>query len=78
MAIPKWLELYCSGSQIWGQFNNANEILGGVNVFPYGSWYMRLNAQVIVVNRSPVSSTFGYYVGGLKGTILSLAASFYL
>ena len=78
MAIPKWLEIYASGSQIWGQFNNANEILGGVNVYPYGSWYMRLNAQVIVVNRSPVSSSFGYYVGGLKGTILSMAATFFL
>lgn len=78
MAIPRYLELYSVGSQIWGQFNNANEILGGINVFPYGSWYMRLNAQVIVVNRSPVSSSFGYYVGGLKGTIISLAANFYL
>ena len=78
MAIPKWLELYSFGSQIWGQFNNANEIAGGVNVYPYGRWYLKLNAQAIVVNRSTVSSTFGYYVGGLKGTILSLAASFYL
>lgn len=78
MAIPKYLELYSFGSQVWGQFNNSNEITGGVNVYPYGSWYMKLNAQVIVVNRSNVSSTFGYYVGGLKGTILSLAASFFL
>jgi hypothetical protein len=78
MVIPKYLELYSVGSQVWGQFNNSNEITGGVNVFPYGKWYMKLNAQVIVVNRSNVSSTFGYYVGGLKGTILSLAASFYL
>ena len=78
MAIPNYLELYSFGSQIWGQFNNANEIAGGVSVFPYGKWYLKLNAQVIVVNRSPVSSTFGYYVGGLKGTVLSMAASFFL
>lgn len=78
MVIPKYLELYSFGSQVWGQFNNSNEITGGVNVYPYGKWYMKLNAQVIVVNRSNVSSTFGYYVGGLKGTILSLAASFFL
>ncbi len=78
MAIPKYLELYSYGSQIWGQFNNANEITGGVNVFPYGKWYFKLNAQVIVVNRSAVSSTFGYYVGGLKGTVISLATSFFL
>ncbi len=78
MAIPKYMELYCFGSQVWGQFNNSNEITGGVNVYPYGRWYMKLNAQAIVVNRSNVSSSFGYYVGGLKGTILSLAASFFL
>ena len=78
MAIPRYLELYSFGSQVWGQFNNSNEITGGVNVYPYGRWYMKLNAQVIVVNRSNVSSTFGYYVGGLKGTVLSLAASFFL
>lgn len=78
MAIPKWMEIYCFGSQVWGQFNNSNEITSGVNVYPYGKWYMKLNAQVIVVNRSNVSSTFGYYVGGLKGTVLSLAASIFL
>lgn len=78
MAIPKWLELYSFGSQIWGQFNNSNEIAGGVNVYPYGRWYMKLNAQAIVVNRSNVSSSFGYYVGGLKGTILSMSASIFL
>lgn len=78
MAIPKWMELYCYGSQVWGQFNNSNEITSGVNVYPYGKWYFKLNAQVIVVNRSNVSSTFGYYVGGLKGTIISLAASLFL
>jgi hypothetical protein len=27
------------------------------------------------VNRSPVSSTFGYYVGGQKGTTVSTAFS---
>jgi len=27
------------------------------------------------VNRSPVSSTFGYYVGGQKGTTASVALS---
>ena len=31
--------------------------------------------QVIDVERSPVSSTFGYYVGGQKGTTISAAFS---
>jgi len=78
MVVRKKLELYSTGSQIWGQFNNSNEILGGINYYPYDHRYFRLNAQVIVVNRSPASSTFGYYIGGLKGTIVSLAASYTL
>ena len=36
---------------------------------------VRVNAQLIRVDRSPVSSSFGYYVGGQKGVTASLAAS---
>jgi hypothetical protein len=36
---------------------------------------VRLNAQVIDVNRSPVSSAFGYYVGGQKGTTFATSFS---
>jgi len=35
----------------------------------------RLNLQVMDVNHSPVSSTFGYYVGGQDGTTVSAAFS---
>jgi hypothetical protein len=77
--IPKKLELYAATSQVYGDkaagFSNSNEYLAGANYYPFDSRNYRVNLQVIDVNRSPVSSTFGYYVGGQKGTTVSMAAS---
>jgi hypothetical protein len=77
--IPKKLELYAVTSQILADkaagFSNSNEYILGGNYYPWNSRNYRINAQVISVNRSPVSSTFGYYVGGQKGTTASMAMS---
>jgi hypothetical protein len=37
----------------------------------------RFNLQVMDVNHSPVSSTFGYYVGGQDGMTVSAALSIF-
>jgi hypothetical protein len=77
--IPKKLELYGATSQIYGDksagFSNSSEYLVGANYYPFNTRNHRLNLQVIDVNRSPVSSTFGYYVGGQTGTTFSTAFS---
>jgi hypothetical protein len=77
--IPKKLEIYGATSQIYGDksagFGNSSEYLVGGNVYPFNSRNYRLNVQVIDVNRSPVSSSFGYYVGGQTGTTFSVAFS---
>lgn len=77
--VPKKLELYAATSQIFGDkdagFSNSNEYLGGLNYYLADSRNYRLNLQVIKVNLSPVSSAFGYYVGGQKGTTLTAAIS---
>jgi hypothetical protein len=77
--VPKKLELYGATSQIFGDkdagFDNSSEYLAGVNIYPADTRNHRLNVQVIDVNRSPVSSTFGYYVGGQDGTTVSVAFS---
>jgi hypothetical protein len=79
--IPKKLELYGATSQIYGDksggFANSNEYLGGLNVYLANSRNHRVNVQVIRVNRSPVSSSFGYYVGGQKGVTVSAAVSIF-
>jgi hypothetical protein len=77
--IAKTLEVYAATSQIFGDkdagFDDSSEYLAGVNVYPWDTRNHRLNFQVIDVNRSPVSSTFGYYVGGQSGTTYAAAFS---
>jgi hypothetical protein len=77
--VPRKLEIYGATSQIFGDknanFTNSHEYLGGLNVYLANSRNYRFNTQVIRIDRSPVSSTFGYYVGGQKGTTISLALS---
>jgi hypothetical protein len=76
---PKKLELYAATSQIFGDddagFDNSSEYLVGANFYPMNTRNHRLNLQIMDVNHSPVSSTFGYYVGGQDGTTVSAAFS---
>jgi len=46
-----------------------------MNYYPFNSRNHRLNLQYIDVDKSPVSSTFGYYVGGQEGETVSAAFS---
>ncbi len=77
--VKKKLEVYGATSQIFGDksagFANSSEYLVGMNFYPIDSRYVRLNLQLIDVNNSPVSSAFGYYVGGQKGTTFASAFS---
>jgi hypothetical protein len=77
--VPKKLEIYAVTSQILGDknagFANSSEYLAGMNFYPTNTRNHRLNLQVIDVNNSPVSSAFGYYVGGQDGTTVSMAFS---
>ena len=77
--IPKKLEVYGATSQIYGDkdagFANSSEYLAGANFYPFNTRNHRLNVQVIDVNRSPVSSSFGYYIGGQNGTTFAAAFS---
>jgi hypothetical protein len=77
--VPKKLELYGVTSQIFGDkdagFRNSSEYVVGANFYPFDARNYRLNIQEARVNRSPVSSAFGYYVGGLKGDSLAVGFS---
>ena len=77
--VPRKLEVYGITSQIFGDknagFSNSSEYGVGTNFYPFDSRNYRLNFQVMDVNRSPVSSAFGYYVGGLNGQSLAIGAS---
>jgi hypothetical protein len=77
--VKRKLELYAATSQIYGDkgagFDNSSEYLVGLNFYPADTRNHRLNIQLIDVNKSPVSSTFGYYNGGQDGQTLSVAFS---
>ena len=77
--VPKKVELYVATSQIYGDkdagFSNSSELLVGMNYYPWNTRNHRLNVQVMDINQSPVSSTFGYYVGGQEGTTVAVAFS---
>jgi hypothetical protein len=72
------LELYGITSQIYGDddagFGDSSEYGIGMNWYPYPTRNHRLNLQLLDVNKSPVSSVFGYYTGGQDGW--TLASSF--
>jgi hypothetical protein len=77
--IKQKLELYASTSWVFGDedagFGDAREYILGANFYPFNTRNTRLNAQIIDVDRSSVSSVFGFYVGGQTGTTYSVAAS---
>jgi hypothetical protein len=73
------LELYAATSQIYGDssagFGDSSEYLVGMNWYPFPTRNHRLNVQLIDVDKSPVSSTFGYYTGGQTGWTFATAFS---
>ncbi len=77
--VKQKLELYGATSWVFGDkdagFDTQHEYLGGANWFFANTRDIRINAQLIRINRSPVNSTFGYYIGGQKGMTATLAAS---
>ena len=79
--LPRLLEVYAATSQIFGDksagFGHSYEVLGGANYYVADSRNIRLNLQAIGVHLSPVSSSFGYYVGGQEGLTVSAAFSIF-
>ncbi|MDX2086269.1 MAG: hypothetical protein SFX73_00410 [Kofleriaceae bacterium] len=77
--LKQKLQLYAVTSWVFGDkdagFQTQHEYLGGANWFFGNTRNLRMNAQVIRVDRSPVSSNFGYYAGGQDGVTTSLAVS---
>jgi hypothetical protein len=48
-----------------------------MNFYLTDARHHRLNVQVIDVNHSPVSSAFGYYIGGMHGPVVAATFSVY-
>jgi hypothetical protein len=69
MVVPRKLQLYFSGSQLFGDFGDPWEVRGG------GNWYfmkergLRFNGEWMYVNGSPVGYTAYPYPVGAKGPV---------
>jgi hypothetical protein len=72
MIVPNRIELYGATSYIFGPYGHPKEFIAGGNYYPWNTRNLRLNAQLINVDHSPVSSTFGFYTGQIKGQVFSL------
>jgi hypothetical protein len=65
MLLPKSLQLYLSGSKIFGQFGDPYDIALGFNYFPLQRRDLRLNVMGLWVKNSPVGYTaYPVPVGG--------------
>ncbi len=75
MIVPKKIELYAATSYIFGQFTHPKEFIVGGNYYPFHTRNARLNVQLINVDQSPVSSTFGFYLGQLTGQVFTIGVT---
>jgi hypothetical protein len=73
MIVPKRFELYASTSYVLGEFgHHPHEFIVGGNYYPWNTRNLRLNLQLINVSHSPVSSTFGFYIGQITGQVVTI------
>jgi DNA-binding protein H-NS len=75
MVVPKTIELYGATSYIFGQYGHPKEFIIGGNYYPWNTRNARLNIQLINVDHSPVSSTFGFYLGQLTGQVFTIGVT---
>lgn len=57
MVIPKTLQLYVSGSKIFGKYGDPYDVALGLNYFPFKRRDLRLNVMGLYVDGSPVGYT---------------------
>jgi DUF3011 family protein len=70
MVVPKILQLYLSGSQIFGQYGDSSEVRVGENWYFMKERGLRLNTEFIHVNKSPVGYTAYPMPVGANGNII--------
>ncbi len=72
MLIPKTLQLYVSGSKIYGQYGDPYDVAVGFNYFPFHRRDLRINVMGLWVKNSPVGYTaYPVPVGGNGFTFVS-------
>lgn len=75
MIIPNRFELYGATSYVFSDYGKPKEFIVGTNYYPWNTRNIRLNTQLINVGHSPVSSTFGFYIGQLTGQVFTFGVT---
>lgn len=75
MIVPNRIELYGATSYVFSKYGHPKEFIAGGNYYPWNTRNLRLNIQVINVDHSPVSSTFGFYTGQIKGQVFTIGTT---
>ena len=72
MAMPKTLQVYFSGSKIYGQYGDPYDAAVGINWFPFHRRDLRVNVMGLYTYRSPVGySAYPVPVGATGFTFLT-------
>ncbi len=72
MVVRNRIELYGSTSYVFSNYGRPKEFIVGGNYYPWDTRNIRLNLQLINVDHSPVSSTFGFYTGQITGQVIAI------
>jgi hypothetical protein len=65
MVLPKTLQVYLSGSKVFGEYGDPRDLRLGVNWFPWKNQVAWWNFECIDLERSPVGAlSLPYVVGG--------------
>lgn len=73
MIVPNRFELYTGTSYVFSKYgHHPKEFIFGSNYYPWNTRNLRLNLQLIAVDHSPVSSTFGFYTGQITGQVVTV------
>lgn len=72
MVWPKRVQLYATYSQIFGQYGIPYEFKGGVNIYPFKTNTIRVNAQYTYLYKCPVGGLSYPWVVGGTGSVFTL------
>jgi hypothetical protein len=70
MVVPERLQVYVSGSKVYGEYGNPHDTRVGAWFFPWKNEVVRWNVEYIDVHRSPVGALSLPYAVGSNGPIV--------
>ena len=72
MVVPKALQLYLSGAQIFGVYGDSSEVRAGANWYFRRERGLRVNGEFLRLNKSPVGYTAVPYPVGGNGNVFHI------